>query len=272
MNSGFAYQEVSTAAVLGMTLTALLSILVPVILLIVWKKKKKADIAPFFIGAATFIVFSLILESIMHQIVLKSSIGPAITGNIFLYGLYGGLAAGIFEEAGRFVSMKLFMKKSLNRENSVMFGIGHGGIESIILGGLSNVSNLVTALTISIMGIDALLAAVPEDLRSTTYTQLAPLWTTPATAFYLAAFERMAAICIHLCCSYIVFRAVSDKKISRLFLAILIHAFVDSVIVIINSLAGMWASEGALAAMVIVLIVFTVKSYRKCIAINPENP
>lgn len=55
----------------------------------------ESRISSFFIGAATFIVFALILEQILHIVVIKAT-GTALTGNIWLYALYGGLAAGIF--------------------------------------------------------------------------------------------------------------------------------------------------------------------------------
>ena len=52
----------------------------------------------------------------------------ALTGNIWFYALYGGIAAGVFEETGRFTAMKFWMKKSLSKESSFMYGVGHGGI------------------------------------------------------------------------------------------------------------------------------------------------
>ncbi len=51
-----------------------------------------------------------------------------ISGNPFLYAIYGGLAAGIFEEFGRFFCMITVMKRFMyQRENSIIYGIGHGG-------------------------------------------------------------------------------------------------------------------------------------------------
>lgn len=259
---------IETSAFIAMGVSALVCIIVPLILLLVWKKKTKASMSYFLIGIASFIIFALILEPILHNIVLGSGpVGTAIKGNIFLYALYGGLAAGIFEETGRYLSMNFLLRKNVSRENSIMYGIGHGGTEAVVIGTLTQFSNFITAFAINFSGINELLKAVPEELRDTTYNQLRALWETPSYMFYIGCYERMLAICIHLCCSYIVYRAIADRKISRFFLAILIHAFIDGSIVAVNSFAGAWVTEGVLTVMVIVLIVFTVRNYRR----HPEE-
>lgn len=252
-----------------MSVAALIDLIIPLTLMIVWRKKTKAAASYFLIGIATFIIFAMVLERIMHNIVLSSgALGTTITGNIFLYGLYGGLAAGIFEEVGRYLAMKVLLPKNLNRENSIMYGIGHGGIEAVAIGTLTQFSNFITAFAINFAGIDELLKSVPDELKDPTYNQLSALWETPSYMFYIGCYERILAIIIHLCCSYIVYRAIAGNRISRLFLAIAVHAAIDCILAIVNGLAGAWAAEGILTVMVIVLLVLTVKNYRS----HPENP
>ena len=57
--------------------------------------------------------------------------------------------AGVFEECGRFIVMKYIMKKNRTRENSVLYGIGHGGIEIIAVVLPSMISYLVIAVEFS---------------------------------------------------------------------------------------------------------------------------
>ena len=83
----------------------------PIVLSIVWGKKTRSKASSFWIGAGTFVVFALILESIVHNIVLKA-VGTETFNSLAFYAIYGGLAAGLFEETGRFLVMKLFMKKN----------------------------------------------------------------------------------------------------------------------------------------------------------------
>jgi len=39
--------------------------------------------------------------------------------------------AGVFEECGRHIVLKYLLKKDRTRENAVLYGIGHGGIEGM---------------------------------------------------------------------------------------------------------------------------------------------
>jgi len=61
----------------------ILGILVPVALSWFLIKKYKISLSTVLIGAATFIVFALVLESIVHNIVLNGPRGEAIKGNTF---------------------------------------------------------------------------------------------------------------------------------------------------------------------------------------------
>ena len=87
------------------------AIAIPTILAIVFKVKYKASLKVFFIGCAVWFVFAMILEQILHTVVLLSPAGKAIQNNIWLYGIYAGLAAAIFEETGRFLAMKFLLKR-----------------------------------------------------------------------------------------------------------------------------------------------------------------
>ena len=69
---------------------------------------------------------------------------------------------------------------------------------------------------------------------------------------------------LHICLSYLVYRAVKDRRILIFFLAILIHAAIDGVVVILPGVGcPTWAVEIILALMTAALAFFTVKAYRK---------
>lgn len=218
---------------------------------------------PLLFGAGVFFVFVTLLEGLVNQLLIGSTpAGKVITGNIWLYALYGGLAAGIFEETGRLIAMKFFMKDDLTPAGSLMYGIGHGGTEAILLGCFGSISNLSTSVSINTIGLDSILSGIPEAIRDATYLQLSPLWTTAPSTFFLGGYERVLAILVHLCCSYIVYRSIADHKATIFFTAILVHSFIDFSIVVINSYAGPFVAEAYLTIIVAVLIFLTVKAYR----------
>ena len=102
---------VAISSIIMMAINALIGIVAPFLLAWWVVKKIKSGWKPILTGAGVFVAFALILESIVHQIVLNGPHGPAIIGNTWLYALYGGLMAGLFEETGRFLSMKFLLKK-----------------------------------------------------------------------------------------------------------------------------------------------------------------
>ena len=93
-----------------MAVNAILGFAIPIFLAWWAVKKHKANLSTILIGAATFFVFALVLESMVHRLVLTGDRGAAIQGKVLYYALYGGLMAGLFEETGRFLAMKYLLK------------------------------------------------------------------------------------------------------------------------------------------------------------------
>ena len=139
-----------STAIAAFLTAGILATLLPIGAIIFFKlKNKDVKLRYVFVGAVTFPVFALILEQISHYFML-----PIVQQSTAAYVIYGTLAAGIFEETGRFVAYKLFCKKENNPKASIMYGLGHGGIESIVLIGLTMLSYAITAVTINIMGME----------------------------------------------------------------------------------------------------------------------
>ena len=228
-------EMVSSAAIGGMAVTLLASIGIPVAALFVARKKIKGKMFCALIGAGTFVVFALILEQLLHQVMI-AAFGGSLTGNIWFYALYGGLAAGVFEETGRLLSMKFLMKKTLSKENSVMYGIGHGGAESVILIGLTYISNIVTAVMINAGMLDSILSDV-------------------------AGIERAAAFALQICLSYIVYRAVKEKKPAFYFFAVALHFIADAGVILLAQAVSIYVAECVLIVAVICLSVVVFSSF-----------
>lgn len=223
--------NVSQVSTMNMWITALVSIFLPIVLLIMWKKKRKVKIAPFFIGALIFIIFALVLENICHSffIIRDSALSRFVNGNTWVYVLYGALAAGLFEETGRFVAFKFFMKNNDDKESAVTYGIGHGGIESILVVGFSMLSSIFLISTLNSMGgIDNYVALVPEESQDMVRSSLMSLYTTAPYVYLMGAVERVATIAFHIALSVFVFMAV--KRPGKWYfypVAILLHVFLD---------------------------------------------
>ena len=237
-----------------MAVAALLGLAVPVAL--AWWLVRKYQIRwqTILIGAGTFIVFALVLEPILHQVVLKGPHGAAIMGNVWYYALYGGLAAGLFEETGRFLSMKFLMRREPSTAlPGVGYGAGHGGVEMLIIFGISMISNLALAAMINAGQTDVLLAKVPEEQLAQVQAQFAALQGLSAGTIAIGLWERISALILQLGLSMLVWTAVRrGGKWPWLFpLAILLHALVDAMAVVLSKSVSMAALEVIISAMAV---------------------
>ncbi len=95
------------------------------------------------------------------------------------------LSAGIFEEIGRYIFIRFFMKKS-RCADAFAFGAGHGGIEAVLLVGLSQFA-LIFLTGGSLAGYCA-------------------------SDFLLSGAERIFAICAHIGLSLIIWYGVNRRK------------------------------------------------------------
>ncbi|MBQ3711359.1 MAG: YhfC family intramembrane metalloprotease [Bacteroidales bacterium] len=237
-----------------MAINALIGIVAPFLLARWAIRNLKAGLKSVLTGAGVFVLFALILESIVHQIVLKGPHGAAIIGNTYYYALYGGLMAGLFEEAGRFLSMKFILKKeSPAAKTGIAYGVGHGGIELLIIFGVTMVSNLAISALINSGNLDVLLATVPEANRAQVQAQLEGLQTLTVGTLLFGLWERVSAIILQIGLSIIVWTAVrkGGKWLWLFPAAILLHALVDALAVIISKSVGMLATEIVVFALAI---------------------
>lgn len=233
---------VPVSSLILMAVDAVLGIAVPVCLAVWLMRKYRARLSTILIGAGTFIVFALVLESIMHQLVLKGPNGPAIMGNTLLFAVYGGLAAGVFEETGRFLSMKFLLKKEPSTAlPGIAYGIGHGGAEMLIIFGITMISNLVVSALINAGLSGILFAKVPEDATAQLQAQLNQLQTVGAGTLLTGLWERISALVLHLGLSMLVWVAVrkGGKWLWLFPAAVALHAIVDAGVVMLQKSVGM---------------------------------
>ena len=255
-------------AIIGLIIEGILVIALPVIALIIWKKKTKEPLFPVLIGAVSFIGFGLLLKSIPALLLLTGDtpIAKAITGNVWLSAIIGGgLLAGIFEEGGRFISYKFFLKKYKSKKTAISYGIGHGGIESAYVG--------YTAFTFAVMGIiingggiDTIIGGLDEGTKQIALAQLGSYAHSPLyVPAVFGTLERISAMIFHTSMSVFVFAAAREKKYVFLFpLAIILHTAMNSTTGFVNSgMISAVALEFIMLAYALVMAFFAFKLYKK---------
>ena len=253
---------VSPVAIAGMIFSLIIAVVLPIALIIIAKVKYNAKLSTFFIGVGTFILFAMILEQIMHVVVIGAVGQDKLTANVWLYGLYGGMAAAVFEETGRLIAMKFFMKKRLDRANAFMYGIGHGGGEAIIIVGLQCISNIATAIAVNTGMIQASLSLLDDNTREITYQQVSQLWTLPAYQFFFAGIERISAITCHIVMTFFTYKGVKSGKKVYIAIAYAIHFIIDFSTVVMAQYASIVVVEGVLLIMAAVGVFAAYKVNR----------
>jgi len=225
---------VSIPMLVVLIVDVLVSLAIPIGLYVVLRRRFGCARTPFFLGAATFFLFAMVLEQLVHLVVLRSSIGAAIQQNIWLFALYGGAMAALFEEGGRLIVFSTLLKKRRDNDyDALMFGAGHGGMEVILIFTITMVMNLYYALMIRSGRADALLASMEEGQRATTALIFTSLSTASAPFYLLGLVERFAAVILHLSFSVLVWFALKGK-FSLLYLAVLLHFAVDAITVVLS--------------------------------------
>ena len=235
----------------AMAVSLVLAVGAPVALLLLWRKRTGAPWRGAVAGAAMFFLFALVLEQIPHLLLLRPD--GFIMSHTWAYVLYGILAAGIFEETGRLAGFRFLLKGRDGRETGVMYGIGHGGLESLLLGGVAAVMNLVSALQYNA-------GTLTGDALAATPTALA----APASYFLVVGVERLVAICLHIALSVLVFQAVKRPGKRWLYpAAILLHAGMDVFAALYQrGVITLWTSEACMAAFTALVCLWALRLYR----------
>jgi uncharacterized membrane protein YhfC len=254
---------VQTSSIVWMLLSGVIAIAVPVAFLIYAHRKWRLSWRAVLTGVILFIVFSQILEKLLHVYILRlNPITMEWLKAPFIYAVYGGLAAGVFEETARLIGFRFLLKHHRKWKDGIAYGIGHGGAEALLIGAFGGVQTIVFAFLINSGNFDALiqqagqggaaLAAVKDQLVH-----------APSVFFALGGLERISAFALQLALSVLVLLAVKSGKWIYFFLAVLIHAALDFVAALYQVLHfNLFVVEGFFLFAAICSVVFIVKSNR----------
>ena len=249
---------VPVAAMVGMGVSAAIAMLLPVGALI-WLITRRAPDGTrrypqlgraFVCGMLAFAV-SQVLTRLPLMAFLSTVQQPWAA--VLVSAPVASFTAGLFEETGRLLIMLWLLKRFHRWVDGVSFGLGHGGLEAILVVGLSSVSNLVLAILISSGQTPAGLSPERIEALKTTLTATSP------ELFYLAGLERVSAIALHVGLSVLVlWGIVAGRRLLGWALAVLIHGSANLVVVLTAMVAPVLVAEFVLLALVVAFWVLFV--------------
>ena len=261
---------IGKSAVPSLTITVILMIAIPVCFFICWRRKHKEQtkISWLIAGAAGFVISARMLEVGVHYfcIVADNPVSRFINGNTAAFVLYGITMAGIFEECGRLIILKYILKKDRTRENAVIYGIGHGGIEILTV----FLPAMILYLAIAVMFSQGDTETALKTLNITEETAAAALPSVQAAAAFdyammaMNVMERLLAMLIHIGLTVIVYYGVVNAKKLCLPAAILLHMLADTFPALYQrGILPLWAVEIWIAFWTLMIMLIAAKLYKR---------
>lgn len=261
---------IGKSAVVSLTITVILMIAIPVCFFICWRRKhrEQTKISWLIAGAAGFVISARMLEVGVHYlcIVADNPVSRFINGNAAAFVLYGITMAGIFEECGRLIILKYILKKDRTRENAVIYGIGHGGIEILTV----LLPAMILYLAIAVMFSQGDTEAALKTLNITEETATAALPSVQAAAAFdyammaMNVMERLLAMLIHIGLTVIVYYGVVNAKKLCLPAAILLHMLADTFPALYQrGILPLWAVEIWIAFWTLMIMLIAAKLYKR---------
>lgn len=209
----------------GFIVTALICFGIPIVGIRILGRQKAGCLKAFLLGMLAFFISQICIRIPVLTMVLPEFTWFHIMQlNPWLYGLFLGVTAALFEEIARWLFMRYALCGRKEKrthdfsggsryglQDGMAFGLGHGGTEAILLVGINAAATLV-------LGI------------SGAY----PLETVLASDIWVAGIERVSAMAFHVGASLLVMYGLRVKKSGRyLLLAIVLHTLMDAAIVIL---------------------------------------
>lgn len=204
----------------------------------------------FVYGAVIFLIFRLIIR-VPIVLAIQGVLATQLQASRqLLFGWLAALAltAGLAEEIGRYVGYRWLFYEEKTRSRAVMYGLGHGGLESMVL-----VAGLTLLGLIDLLASSAVdLAALTDKQRELAHQQLAAVAAQPDWLPLVGAWERLWTLPVHVALSVMVVQVSRSGQIWWLWLAIATHTLVN---LLVTGVAPAFGLQDATAILIPQMIV-----------------
>lgn len=253
-------------------ITIALMIVLPLLLAIAFRRRFRALWLLWTAGAVAFFlsqVYHLPLNNLLGRLGWIGPITPDAP-DLLRTAIVLGLSAGICEGIMRVATFWFLNRRALVERWSggVMVGLGHGGIEAMILGAFAALS---VAGLLSLRGTDLSTLELSAEQLVALNEQLAAM-SAPSLSAVLPLVERLLAMALHVAISLLVWLAFRRRNALYAIVGILYHALVDATAVYAGQfIDNPWLLEGLLFLLVVPGLLFINWTYRRYGAAEPAH-
>ncbi|MFO7171145.1 MAG: YhfC family glutamic-type intramembrane protease [Chloroflexota bacterium] len=206
----------------------LFDILYPIGLALLVRRRLGVGWRYFGYGALIFALFQILTRVPAVQLI-QAQIAPQLQESrplLFAWLAALSLSAGVFEEVGRYVGYRWLMRREEKTwSKAVMYGVGHGGIEAMVLVAGLALLGLVNLVALSSLDLSTL--PISDEQRAQVEAQLAAVQSLPGWTPLLGAWERLWTVPFHVMLSVLVLQVFRRAQIWWLLLAIGVHALLN---------------------------------------------
>jgi uncharacterized membrane protein YhfC len=253
----------------------------PFVAAVIAQRRLAAGWRIFWLGALVFIISQMLLRIPLVG-VLQSIMAPHIASSSAMSVVIGALlavTAALFETGGRVLGSRFLLRREpKNWGTGVMFGLGHGGIESsVLIGGLA-LAQLAALLTTTASTLQEMPPLQADALR----TLADDVANGPAWLGLRGAYERVVAVTFHVAMSLLVMQSFIRGEQRWTWYALGAHSLMDFIVptllplllapgiarIVVQQLT--LTAFGGLALMMIIALRPT--GYGRVLASNSHSP
>ena len=216
---------ITGSTILGYGITGAVSILLPFVLAVIWKRTSGEKNFAAIVGAFGFFCAATLRIILRAAILGKSS---PLRESPFAFYMTNALISGVLEETARLLCFRHPLKNRTSRSVSVMYGIGHDGFESITAVGIVSFQYFSYLSAAKSRGLEAFTEGLTETEAENVLKGIADLADQSFGGSMLVMLGAAAGAALHISLSVIVCSALQQLDWKKLFLlAVGLHTFAD---------------------------------------------
>ncbi|MCD7825596.1 MAG: YhfC family intramembrane metalloprotease [Clostridiaceae bacterium] len=226
---------------------AVISFVIPMVVLLAWRLRTHKNMMPALIGAGIYLLSRLICMMPNTLILgINTPVSKYLNSNPVLLCLYLGIIAAITQQLGRYIAFRFFMKKYPGRDTAVSYGIGHAAIECILVIGWTDLQYYMQA---------ALLNQGTLDKVEGSASLIASLQKLTTGGLVLDALAGAVFFVTQIGLSILVFQAVRNEKLR---LRLMLYAMIFHVAAYLPD--GLYQQQWISHSMAFILQIFVMAS------------
>lgn len=238
-------------------------LLLPLILAVALRRRFVVAWYLFCVGMATFVGSQIVHLPLNEWLADIGLIGPiSVDAPDFVRtAVVLGFSAAICETAGRAIGYWiLFRYRAAEKfEDSIMVGLGHGGIEAMLFGAVLTAASITSLL--ALQGTDLQSLGLSLEQITAVNAQLEAVSNTPYVAF-ANLIERGAALTLHVGASVLVWLSFKRRNPLYALAALLLHALFDTTAVFISQyLDNFWLIEGIMVLLALGILLWLWRAW-----------